>query len=403
MTECPMHQHWMPFDEGYLADPHPTFDKMVADGPVHRVSLLDGTPAWYVARYREVSACLRDPRLVRSPAAAGPDYRIQLILEHIPAANLLIEDPPEHTRLRRFINIAFRRDRIESMRPLVEKWTRAILDEFGADDVVDLMDELIVPLPIMAVCHIMGVPEEKHGQFRDWGKALFTNDEERSKAAFMELYGFISALVAEKRENPRDDLVSRWATMPDEDGKKLSHDEMVGLTLLLLLGGFHTTVAGIANAALALMRRPDKAAELRADPGLVPNAIEELSRRDGSVHTGFRRFAAEDMTIGDARVAKGDTVIVSLAASGRDPRRFDDPDVMDFHRDNNLHLAFGRGPHFCPGSELARIEMQVVVGMLMSRYPELALAVDESELFWAPSYFVHVMRNLPVRLGTPAT
>jgi cytochrome P450 len=398
VNKCPVHENWMPFDDRYLADPHTTFDAMLDEAPVHRVCLIDGVPAWYVTRYREVSACLRDTRLVRAPEVAGPDYELQLILERIPAANLLIEDPPEHTRLRRFINIAFRRDRIESMRPLIERWTSEMLADIDGE--VDLMDALIVPLPIIAVCHVMGVPEEVHGQFRDWGKALFTEDPKRSEAAFGELFGFVSALVKSKRENPQQDLVSHWATMPDEEGKKLTHDEMVGLTLLLLLGGFHTTVSGIANALLALMKRPEKAAELRADPTLVPGAVEELCRRDGSVHTGFRRFAAEDLTIGDARISKGDTVILSLGASGRDPRRFDAPDVMDFRRENNMHLAFGRGPHFCPGSELARMEMRVVLRMLMTHYPDLTLATAEEDLVWAKSYFVRVMRNLPVKLGT---
>ncbi|WP_309113786.1 cytochrome P450 [Saccharothrix sp.] len=408
MATCPVHKmpfdesYLMPFDESYLRDPHTLFDRMLEEGPVHRVSLINGVPAWYVTRYAEVAEALRDPRLVRAPEAAGPDYREQLIIERIPSANLVLADPPEHTRLRRFINLAFRRDRIEAMRPLIERWMSEMVDAVRDDDTVDLMDELIVPLPILAVCHIMGVPEEHHESFRNWSKELFTEHPERSAAAFGELYAWLNGVVATKRENPGEDLISRWATMPDEGGSKLRHDEMVGLALLLLLGGFHTTVAGIANAVLSLLKHPDKAAELRTDPGLIARAVEELSRRDGSVHTGFRRFAAEDLEIGGTRIAKGDTVILGIAAAGRDPLRFEDPDVMDFHREDNHHLAFGRGPHFCPGSELARTEIQVAVEHLFTRYPDLELAVAEEELVWAPSYFVRVMRSLPVRLGKRA-
>jgi cytochrome P450 len=182
----------------------------------------------------------------------------------------------------------------------------------------------------------------------------------------------------------------------DEQGRPLTEQEVVGMTFFLIIGGYDTTVGSIGSSLLALLTQPQQAARLRAHPELIPQAVEELLRWDGSAHNALRRFAIEDMEIAGTPIPKGDTVILSISSANRDPRHFVDPDELDFDRDPTEHWAFGRGAHQCPGKELARIEMRIALDMLLRRFPNIALRGTAAEIVWRPNYIIRSPRSIVV-------
>lgn len=346
---CPVHDDSArPFDAAYFADPYPTYTRLRDAAPVHRVCLGDLGPEWLVTRYDDVRDGLRDQRLARHPSFAGPGNDITPFRPEMLAGNLLMEDPPEHTRLRGYINFAFTPRRVEVLRPrigeIVDELLDAVVsDSAAADDRADLMAALAAPLPITMIGDMLGVPADARADFRAWTDAVIGGTREEGKAAGDLLLALLTELIAVKRAEPADDLVSFWLGTGE-----LSDDEMRCLAFMLLVGGQDTTVGTIGNVVLALLRHPDRADELRAHPERIDDAVEELIRWDGSAHNGFRRFATEDMTIGGVHIGAGDRVSLSIASAQRDPRRFADPDELDFARDTRRHLGFGRARTCAP-------------------------------------------------------
>ncbi|MFD6227323.1 cytochrome P450 [Streptomyces sp. NPDC060232] len=393
---CPVTGHKDPFDEEFFADPYPVYAQMHEEAPVHRVRLPEGTLVWLVTKYEEASEALKDRRLVRNRRYAGEDYENEILPEIVRSGNLHMEDGPLHTRLRRFMNFAFTPKRIAAMEPRIHEVTATLLDRIEADGGGDIMDLLAAPLPITMTSDILGVPEDQRSSFREWSDTLLGGEPVAAKQAAVSLLGFVTELIANKRENLTDDLISYWITAEDTDGQPLTDQEMIGMTFFLLLGGYDTTVGQIGASTLALLNNPDKAALMRDNPEIIPDAVEELMRWDGSTHSGIRRFAAEDMNIGGVDIAKGDCVLISLGAANRCPVRFEDPEVMDFGREDNWQLAFGRGPHHCPGKELARKELQIALGELVRRFPNMRLTKPEEEVVWRPSYIIRVPQSLHV-------
>jgi cytochrome P450 len=219
---------------------------------------------------------------------------------------------------------------------------------------------------------------------------------EDAHTAGRNLVMFTHELIALKRRDRKDDLLSHWVHGTDEEGNTLNEQEIVGMTFFLLLGGYITAFGSFGTATLALLTQPGKADQLRANPELIPEAVEEFLRWDGSAQNAMRRFALEDMTIGGAEIAAGDTVILSLASANRDPRKFPDPDELDFEREDKQHWTFGRGPHHCPAKELARLEMRVMIEKLLTRFPDLALSGSPDDITWRPNYIFRAPRQLPV-------
>jgi cytochrome P450 len=255
---------------------------------------------------------------------------------------------------------------------------------------------LAAPLPISVTIEMLGIPQDMVATFRDWSDGLLGGVLEEAQAAGKALLEFVYQLVERKRSEPGDDLLSHWVHGVDEDGKPLTEQEMVGMSFFLLIGAYDTTVGSMGSAILALLTQPDQADRLRANPDLIPQAVEELLRWDGSAHNALRRFAIEDMEIAGTRIEKGDAVVLSIASANRDPRHFLNPDVLDFDRDPKEHWAFGRGPHHCPGKELARIEIQVLLKMLLDRFPTMTLAMSADEVLWRPNYLIRSPRKIVV-------
>lgn len=397
MTEsekCPVAH--TPFDDHYFSHPYERYAELREDAPIHRVWLPEGVPVWLVTRYEDVYAGLNDKRLARNRRHAGADYKNELLPAAVQEGNLHMEDGDVHTRLRRFMNYAFTPKRIEALRPRMNEVADTLLDGIAAAGGGDLMAAFAEPLPIALIVDMLGIPRDMEGDFHLWSDQIMCGVLEDAQQAGRALIAYTCELMARKKAEPADDLLSHWVHGTDQDGRGMSDQEIVGMTFFLLLGGYITTFGSFGTAVAGLLRDPEQADRLRGTPELMPAAVEEFLRWDGSAQNAIRRFAVEEMEIAGQPIARGDTVLLSLGSANRDPRRFPDADRLVLDREDNAHLTFGRGPHGCPGKELARIELQVMLTKLLHRFPAMKLAVPAGELTWRPNYIFRAPRQLPV-------
>ncbi|WP_030612472.1 cytochrome P450 family protein [Streptomyces sclerotialus] len=388
-----------------LDDPYAAYEQLREAGPVHRITGPDGQPAWLVTRYADVRAALADPRLSLDKRNSSNGYR-GFSLPPALDANLLNMDPPDHTRVRRLVVKAFTPGRVEKLRAPVAKVAHGLLDAVEAKGAADLIADFAGPLPIIVICDLLGVPEGDRHDFRAWTDALITPDPSRPEAmkeAIGAMLRFFTGLIATKRAEPGDDLLSDLIAVRDEPdadggvaGDRLSEDELTSLAFLILFAGYENTVHLIGNAVLALLDHPDVLAELRADPAGMPAAVEEFARYDGPAPLAIRRFPVEDVEIGGVRIPAGESVLLSLASANRDPERFPDAAKLDPHRDIFGHLALGHGIHYCLGAPLARMETQTALDALIQRFPGLRPAVPRTELRWRRTIRARGLMSLPV-------
>jgi cytochrome P450 len=385
-----------PFDEHYFSKPYERYEQLREDAAIHRVWMPEGVPVWLVTRYEDVYAGLNDKRLARNRRHANGDYKNELLPEAVQEGNLHMEDGDVHTRLRRFMNYPFTPKRIEALRPRMVEVADTLLDDIAEAGGGDLMSAFAEPLPIALIVDMLGIPRDMEGPFHQWSDQIMCGVLEDAQQAGRALITYTYGLMARKKAEPADDLLSHWVHDKDQDGHGMSDQEIVGMTFFLLLGGYITTFGSFGTAVVGLLQNPEKAELLRANPDLVPGAVEEFLRWDGSAQNAIRRFAVEDMEIAGQPIARGDTVILSLGSANRDPRRFPDAGEMVLDRADNAHLSFGRGPHACPGKDLARVELQVMIGKLLTRFPNLKLAVPVEEISWRPNYIFRAPRRLPV-------
>jgi cytochrome P450 len=266
---------------------------------------------------------------------------------------------------------------------------------------VDLVDEFAFRLPVTVICELLGVPARDQDDFREWSAIVVSDSghgaEEWSEAATA-MFGYFAKLVAAKRAEPGDDLLSALITARDS-GDALSEMELTSMLFLLLIAGFETTVNLIASGTLALLAFPGEMARLRADASLLPSAVEELLRFANPLNHATERFTLEDLPVGDVVIPAGEWVLAVTSSANLDPARFPDPGRLDVGRDASGHLAFGHGIHYCLGATLARLEGEVAIGSLLARFPSLSLAVPPSQLRWRPSSLIHGLESLPVRLS----
>jgi cytochrome P450 len=393
------------FDEEYFQDPLGHFAALRQSRPVAPVILPGGGRAWLITRYEDARAALADPRLMKDPRRLRPDWEPHPVFGAL-HMHLLNLDPPDHTRLRRLVSKAFTPRRVAGLRPRVEELTAALLDtvaeraEATPSRVVDLLGEFAFRLPVTVICELLGVPARDCGDFRDWSSVLISDrgDPDEWRAAATAMFGYFSRLLAAKRHAPGDDLLSALIAARD-CGDALSEMELTAMLFLLLIAGFETTVNLIASGTLALLSFPAELARLRADPSLLPSAVEELLRFANPLNHATERFTREDLTIGGVVIPAGEWVIAATSSANRDPERFADPDRLDVGRDASGHLAFGHGIHYCLGAPLARLEGEVAIGSLLARFPGLSLAVPAASLRWRPSSLIHGLESLPVRLS----
>ncbi|MFJ9003356.1 cytochrome P450 [Streptomyces canus] len=363
--------------DGLLDHPYDVYRRLRDTAPVHRIAGPDGTPAWIVTRYGDVRAALADPRLSLDKRYATAGTYKGFSLPPALDANLLNMDPPDHTRIRRLVGRAFTPRRIEQLRGPIRRTADRLLDALGSHGTTDLIASYAAPLPITVICDLLGIPDEHRLDFRVWTDTLVAPDPAAGPAAAKEavvaMLGFFTRLLADKRREPADDLLSDLIAVHDE-GDRLSEDELMSLAFLILFAGYENTVQLIGNAVLALFQHPGQLAALREDPARLPAATEEFLRYEGPALLAIRRFPVEDVTIGGVTVPAGETVWVSPSAANRDPDRFPDPDRLDLARDASGHLALGHGIHYCLGAPLARAETEIALAALLERFPDLALA-----------------------------
>ena len=388
-----------PFSPEMLADPYPAYRALYERGRVQRTS----AGHWLATGYDEVSQLLTDQRFGE---AAGRGGRIRLSRDRREGPQRLLgrvdtmlsQDPPEHTRLRRLVSKAFTPRSVQKMRPRIQQIVDELLDAIDGRREFDLVSELAWPLPVIVIAEMLGIPREDRERFKRWSDAMVATlggdyralDEARRSNE--ELVEYVSRVIAERRKEPRDDLISRLVAA-EERGQTLSEDEMLGTVALLLVAGNETTTHLISNGMLVLFSNPDQMERLRADPSLLPSAVDELLRYTGPVQT-TRRVAKMDVTLAGAEIKRGEVVIGLLAAANRDPAKYPNPDELDVARNPTDHLAFGDGIHFCLGASLARLEGQIAIGTLLQRFPDLRLLDEEPE--WAGTFAIRGVTRLRV-------
>ncbi|MEU7325980.1 cytochrome P450 [Streptomyces griseoviridis] len=395
-----------PFDGSSYRGPDARYARWRTEEPVTRVRTAGGVDAWLVTRYEDVRAAQADPRLSRALACGPAAPRIGGTMYTTPEM-IISMDSPEHSRLRKLVAGAFTQRRVERLRPRVQSVLDGLLDDIEAKgSPADLVPQLTLPFPLTVIGELLGVPPEDLRQFERWARAFATVDDRAGGEASLEglakLSEYIVGLIARKRSSPSDDMLSELITARDQ-GDRLSEPELVTFGFTLIGAGFDTTANQLANSVLALIgRHRDQWETLVARPARIPTAVDELLRHVNLFATdtsGFPRIAAEDLEIGGVRIAAGDAVLLSLASANRDGTVFEDPDRLDVGRAHNPHLSFGHGIHHCLGKHLGRMEMEIALTGLVSRLPELRLAVAEAELPWHVGEINHTLTSLPVAWG----
>lgn len=393
----------------FATDPYPAYAWLREHSPVHRTTLPSGVEAWLVTRYADAKQALADVRLSKNPVhhserahAKGkvgiPGERSADLMTH-----LLNIDPPDHTRLRRLVSKAFTPRRVAEFAPRVQELTDRLIDGFAAKGEADLIHEFAFPLPIYAICDLLGVPAEDQDDFRDWaGMMIRHGGGPRGGVArsVKKMRAYLLELIHRKRSELGDDLISGLIRASDH-GEHLTENEAAAMAFILLFAGFETTVNLIGNGTYTLLRHPEQRRRLqdslaRGEREPLATAVEELLRYDGPVELATWRFATEPLTVGGQSVATGDPVLVVLAAADRDPERFADPDTLDLSRRDNQHLGYGHGIHYCLGAPLARLEAQSALATLLTRLPDLRLAAEPADLRWRGGLIMRGLRTLPV-------
>ena len=367
----------------YPRDPYPLYHELRALAPVFRAD----AGMWVFTSYEACALVFRSPAFGQGEAAElvrqDPRFEWSAVLQSL-GQMMVFMDPPDHTRLRRIVSRAFNPKVIEELRPYVQQVVDDLLgDVAGAGD-ADLVTQFADLIPVTVICELLGVPHEDHEQCRAWSEDIalaiepVVPDEfmRRADAATLAYQDYFAALIAEKRARPQADLLTLLIRAED-DGDQLTNAELVAMATLLLGAGFETTRNGIAGGILALLTHADELAQLRDDPALDKGAVDEVLRFVSPNQTAVSRFALENVDVGGITIPAGSVIAPVIAAANRDPVRFDDPDRLDLDRPDNLPLTFAPGPHLCLGAPVARLEVELALGTLVRRFPNLELRDDD--------------------------
>ncbi|WP_377271306.1 cytochrome P450 [Peterkaempfera sp. SMS 1(5)a] len=396
----------------FKADAHARYAALRKAGPVHRVRFPSGLEGWLVVGHDTAREALHHPALGKDATQAAAALEAAGHISNRPGVglggNMLTADPPEHTRLRRLVAGAFTPRRSEAMGPRIEQITAGLIDAIAPLGEADLVESFTAPLPMTVISELLGVPEEHRSDFRTWSQQALGNPPSAVRAGGAALNRFLAELLAAKRAEPGDDLLSALVAVRDEDDGRLSDTELLGTAVLLVVAGHETTVNLLGNAVLALLRHPAQARLLREQPDLLPGAVEEFLRYDAPVELTPQRFAAADVRLGGQLIRRGDIVQIALTSVGRDAASTDaapgtpGPDELDVTRAGVHHLSFGHGIHYCLGAPLARLEAVIALGALLRRLPGLELAVPYEQVAWIPGGIMRGPMALPVRFTAAA-
>ena len=395
-------------DAGFISDPYPTLAGLREQEPVRRV-LYHGVPAWFVTRFADAETVYSDPRFSAEKVNATAEVRAVAWVSVSDLIGLgrtiVFLDPPAHTRLRRLAAKAFTPRRVETLRPVVQSISDSLLDSIVPRGRVDVLHEYATPLAALTIMTLLGSPVADREEFTGYAHLFLSTDpadQARLPEAMAWMADYFAGLVAAKEAAPADDLLSELIAVRDQDGDRLSEAELRSMAFLLLMAGFETTASFIPNGLLALIQHPDQLAALRADPSLIPAAVEEMLRYDPTATASLLRYATEDLVLGGVEIHKSDAVVVSWAAANRDPRRFSRPDEFDIRRADAKHIAFAKGIHYCLGAPLARLESQIAFTSLLARCDDIRIAVPRTELAYRITPNIRGLTGFPVTF-TPRT
>ncbi|MGW3096265.1 cytochrome P450 [Streptomyces sp. NPDC001102] len=396
-----------PWDPAFLADPYPVYAELRAAGRVH---YFEATDQWLVPHHADVSALLRERRLGRTylHRFGHEDFgRTAPPAEHEPFHTLndhgmLDLEPPDHTRIRRLVSKAFTPRTVERLKPYVGDLAGKLVDRLVENGGGDLLTDVAEPLPVAVIAEMLGIPESDRAPLRPWSAdicgmyELNPSEDTARKAvqASVEFSEYLRELIAERRKEPGDDLISGLIAAHDE-GDRLTEQEMISTAVLLLNAGHEATVNATVNGWYALFRNPDQLAALRADHTLVPTAVEELMRYDTPLQL-FERWVLDDIEIDGTVIPRGSEIAMLFGSANHDPEVFRDPERLDLTRADNPHISFSAGIHYCIGAPLARIELAASMTALLQKAPTLSLTEEPRR---KPNFVIRGLEGLGVQVG----
>jgi cytochrome P450 len=397
------------FSDEIRQDPYPTYARLHEEGLIHYLDVGGQWAVWAIVSHAECSSIAKDPRLSAKraqhlllplPPSRQSEFRE---LARLFSLWMIFMDAPDHTRLRKLLNKGFAPTVIEGLRPQVESIVDRMLAPLQHGSEIDLMREFANPMPVRIILELLGLPVEMHNSFVGWSRDVASfrgnpqptvEQAEAAQRALIQLMEFFKKTVAERRRNKGNDLISLLIDI-EEQGEVLTEEELFAQCTALLFAGHETTRNLIGNGMYSLLKHPNETQELRENPDMIRSAVEELLRYESPVQF-TSRVLKEDMEICGQRIPKRWSILCMLGAANRDPKQFKDPDQLNLKRLNNQHLAFSAGPHFCIGSQLARLEGQVALMNLVQRFPKMQLSGPRPE--WASTFGFRGLTELPVTL-----
>jgi len=388
----------------FKTNPFPFYAQLRAEAPVFPVTLPTKQRAWLVTRYEDVLNVLKDERFAKDRRNAMTPEQLKK-MPWVPPMfkplerNMLDLDSPDHTRLRALVHKAFTPRLIEQMRDQVQVLANELLDAAEPKGGMDVIADFALPLPLTLIGRILGIPVEDNPKFHLWTKRVVSAGSTKNPILLiptvMKFMGYFRKLIKERGLHPKDDLITALV-QAKEGSDQMSEDEVLSMIIILLIAGHETTVNLIGSGTLALLEHPDQIALLRTEPTLIKPAIEELLRFVCPVETASERYAREDITLAGTTIPRGELVLAAIGSANRDSDYFDNPDVLDITRENNKHLAFGHGSHYCLGTPLARLEGQIAIQTLINRMPNLRLSVAPDQIRWRGGFILRGVEALPM-------
>ncbi|WP_336781621.1 cytochrome P450 [Paenibacillus illinoisensis] len=391
-------------DHSFIQQPFPVYEKLRAEEPVHRLLLPSGHAAWMVTRYEDAVNILQDGRFVTGVLDNRSDESEESLPPHqaIISRNLISVGPEDHRRLRRLIQKAFTPRMIERLRGRIVEISDELLDKIQAGNTreFDLIEDYAFPLPIIVICEMLGVPLKDQDKFRVWSNTIMesvSNPQmnQESDEVMKAFVDYLQELITERRNNIQQDLISDLISI-EEEGDKLTEQELYALVFVLIIAGHETTVNLIGNGMLALLEHPQQKQLLMDQPDLIQAAVEEVLRFNGPAEISNVRWAAENVEFQGIQIRQGDMMLVALSSANRDSSQYENPDTFDITRKVNDHIAFGKGIHYCLGAPLARLEGEIAINALLHRLPEIRLNTDAELLEWRPGMIIRGLKAFPV-------
>lgn len=386
------------FTKEFTNNPYPVYENLRNSDPLLKVMFPDGNFGWLVSSYDDGVAVLKDPRFIKDITKIYGEESASVF-----TTNMLFSDPPDHKRLRGLMQKSFTPHIIAGMRDHIQSIADDLLAAVSSQDSMNLIDDYAFLLPIIVISELLGVPVEDRDKFRTWSNSIIevSTQESNDETLIQHMNEFVQYLgewFAKVRLNPGNDLISQLI-ISEEQGDRLSEQELYGVVTLMIIAGHETTVNLIGNGVLALLEHPKQRRLLQEQPELIHSAIEEMLRYNGPVEFSTSRWASEDFEFRGKMMNRGDLVIVALDSANRDSRQFNNADIFDITREKSQHLAFGRGIHLCLGAPLARLEGEIAINTLLRRFPHIELQSDIQALEWRPGMIVRGVKEIPLSLN----